>query len=193
MSSTAQYMTPDEWDIGPRDSVGDDENCVAVNAQLIRDRLFENVHVMAKCNSKSEISKCNLGKEYYNLKGGSDAATSIGSFVAANDGTGYIILVSTQPGCGQSRGKGQYLGNVCGLIFADINGSKKPNTFGKDTFLFYLTKNGIVPCGLKEESAYPFDKSNTGHEATAWVIYKENLDYLRCKDKLSWDGKSSCK
>ena len=31
-----------------------------------------------------------------------------------------------------------------------------------------------------------------GAGCTAWVIYNENMDYLRCDD-LSWDGKHECK
>ena len=27
---------------------------------------------------------------------------------------------------------------------------------------------------------------------TAWVLYNENMEYLRCSD-LSWDGKKKCK
>lgn len=29
--------------------------------------------------------------------------------------------------------------------------------------------------------------------ATAWVVYNGNMDYLRCPDKLSWNGAHTCK
>lgn len=28
---------------------------------------------------------------------------------------------------------------------------------------------------------------------TAWVVYNGNMDYLRCPDKLSWNGAHTCK
>ena len=34
---------------------------------------------------------------------------------------------------------------TCGEIVIDVNGLKKPNAYGRDTFLFYITKkNGIT-------------------------------------------------
>ena len=35
--------------------------------------------------------------------------------------------------------------------------------------------------------------NQNGRGCTAWVIYNKNMDYLHCKEKLSWDGAHSCK
>ena len=32
---------------------------------------------------------------------------------------------------------------------------------------------------------------SNGYSCTAWVIFKENMDYLKCDD-LTWDGKNKC-
>lgn len=86
--------------------------------------------------------------------------------------------------------------NVCGDIYVDVNGDKDPNQFGVDLFLFYLTKDRIVPYG--EKDTYNFDTyCKTGHSSnglgcTAWVIYNENLDYLKCPGTLSWTGPTQC-
>ena len=78
---------------------------------------------------------------------------------------------------------------------------KPPNATGKDVFWFVLTKYGLVPGGLAEETgSSTFDnrcnleKTGTmnGYGCTAWVIYNENMDYLKCND-LSWNGKTKCK
>ena len=37
--------------------------------------------------------------------------------------------------------------NQCQIILVDINGAKKPNVVGKDTFAFSLVENGLVPTG----------------------------------------------
>ncbi len=95
--------------------------------------------------------------------------------------------------------------NVCGIITVDINGFKKPNQTGVDKFLFFFTKNTIVPSGIDmiaETHQYSFingcnitkpanaDWAN-GNSCTAWVIYNENMDYLKCSD-LSWNSKNKC-
>ena len=39
------------------------------------------------------------------------------------------------------------------LVFIDLNGSRKPNTFGKDVFLYTISKDyGLVPYGYKGTS-----------------------------------------
>ncbi|MEE3349898.1 MAG: type II secretion system protein [Candidatus Gastranaerophilaceae bacterium] len=66
---------------------------------------------------------------------------------------------------------------------------------GKNQFVFEGHPHKIQPEGLKGYNN-DFDnvcKDNNGRGCTAWVIVNENLDYLHCRDKLSWTGKSSCK
>ncbi|MBQ8167977.1 prepilin-type N-terminal cleavage/methylation domain-containing protein, partial [bacterium] len=106
------------------------------------------------------------------------------------------------------------------LATVDVNGTKGPNTMGKDTFTFMFTNNGLVPDGdpssnyeykLRDDDGnYLLDaegnnltskdplvdcnrqKCNGECEAcTAWVIENGNMDYLHCDD-LSWNGKRKC-
>ena len=42
---------------------------------------------------------------------------------------------------------GQGSRDICTLIYADVNGAKGPNTFGRDTFSFVLKENGLYPAG----------------------------------------------
>jgi len=98
-----------------------------------------------------------------------------------------------------SKGTSPALQNIYGYYYADINGYKGPNQIGKDVFLFYLTKYGIIPLGTSQEiSGYTFsgfckDKDTTyGWGCTAWVIYNENLDYLHCNN-LDWNGLTQCR
>ncbi len=68
---------------------------------------------------------------------------------------------------------------------------------GKNRFYFQGMKNRVIPEGLPDFVNFkPFDNNcnaQSGRGCTAWVIYKGNMDYLHCRDKLSWTGKSSCK
>ena len=122
-----------------------------------------------------------------------------------SDGT-IITFYIYNNNCNDVWGKGKALENVCGNVAVDINGYGKPNQYGIDYFSFLLTKYGVVPMGTSEQTGmftfnnYCRDKSigvvsrmgANGFGCTAWVIYNENMDYLRCDD-LSWDGKHECK
>lgn len=87
--------------------------------------------------------------------------------------------------------------NVCGHYYVDVNGYKKPNQWGKDVFLFYLTKQGIVPEGGARTGWYSFTaqcqnySSQLGLGCASWAIYNDNMDYLHCND-LDWYSKLKC-
>lgn len=118
------------------------------------------------------------------------------------DGT-YIVGTTISSGkCNTVAGNTKILQNVCGQIFVDVNGPKPPNATGKDVFLFYYTKYGVVPMGSASEdnNGYSFERmcslktksTLNGYGCAAWVITNENMDYLHCDD-LSWNGKTKCK
>jgi len=117
------------------------------------------------------------------------------------DGSTINAFWITRPECNGNFGNTVALKNSCGEVFYDVNGTKPPNATGKDVFWFVLTKYGLVPGGLAEETgSSTFDnrcnleKTGTmnGYGCTAWVIYNENMDYLKCND-LSWNGKTKCR
>ncbi len=86
-------------------------------------------------------------------------------------------------------------------ILTDINGQQGPNTIGKDIFNFAVYNNnkfeadGIGVDPSDTSSSYSYKACNPkqeGWNCAAWVIYNENMDYLRCADELSWNGKHKC-
>ncbi|MBR1753712.1 type II secretion system protein [bacterium] len=94
--------------------------------------------------------------------------------------------------------------STCGEFSVDVNGDKGPNQVGKDIFIFSITRNGVRPHGspLVNNSDYnrsfagycKKDDSNlsmNGYGCAAWILYKGNMDYLKCDD-LTWDGKNKC-
>ncbi len=74
-------------------------------------------------------------------------------------------------------------------IYYDVNGPQKPNTFGHDTFIFVAYKDKLQPYGSFDEHCSPANAF--GVTCAGWVIYKGNLDYLKCPDKLTWED-SKC-
>lgn len=104
-----------------------------------------------------------------------------------------IALFSDGPSCSLTRGTSPRLTqSVCGWIAYDINGDKKPNSVGRDTFFFIVAKTGIIPTGTPEDVDFSLTTlcTKTGNPfyngigCTAWVISKENLNYQ--KSNVSW-------
>lgn len=138
----------------------------------------------------------NPGVTYKNLNGNNAWVIDDSSYakVTLADGTLLATVMTYSSSCTWPWG----FGNYCGLYFVDVNGYQKPNQFGRDLYVFWLTKTGIVPVGIALETGYSTfsddcrDKSTaTGQSCAGWVIYNENLDYLKCND-LAWGGKTKC-
>lgn len=124
-----------------------------------------------------------------------------------NNGVRLYLNVQEKD-CNWDRGDTKMLQNSCGWIDADINGDKGPNKMGIDIFEFVITKYGLIPYGVdvmrnnliadyaKDKPSY-FEATcqnldtQPGFGCAGWVIYNENMDYLKCHD-LSWKGKTKC-
>lgn len=113
---------------------------------------------------------------------------------------GSIWTFRKNPSAGSVSGTGP-LANPVAPINVDINGFKPPNMYGKDAFRFILTASGqIIPSGVPDDTnsfsntCQNFASSNVaGQSCTAWIIYNENMDYLKpCGTTLSWTGPTSC-
>lgn len=91
------------------------------------------------------------------------------------------------------------IGSYSSPIFYDVNGKSGPNQWGYDLFGFRIYGETLEPSGMpgKDESfesdcASPnADNWVSGWGCTAWVVYKGNLDFLKC-DGLTWDD-TGCK
>ena len=104
-----------------------------------------------------------------------------------NDGTAVAIQLKTKAECISSE-------SSCMNFYIDTNGKKYPNTLGKDIFYFGGYGNGkLRAAGIDHSPSETGWAAQEGWYTTAWAMYKENLDYLRCPDKLEWNGKSTCK
>lgn len=191
--SVEKYGTPDMWGFGDRDEGAADEedtDYIAQNSLIVRDKLFENVKNLTKCDNSLNKDNCGLANEYIMENGGIDTGLRTKTSGLASIDGNNIIVIANNATCSEVRGISKSLRQVCAIIYVDINGSKEPNTHGKDVFSFYLTKNGIISVGTQDETAWSFEKGSLGR--TAWVIANENMDYLRCPDELGWDKKSKC-
>ena len=76
-------------------------------------------------------------------------------------------------------------GAIDNSIYVDVNGSKRPNQYGKDMFVFVRTKKGIMPYGYsKDEDTIDEDCSSkgTGYRCAA----KLAKDGWQMKDDYPW-------
>ena len=164
-------------------------------------RLFNIITPYLKTTSICKYGdSCETAKQYerYSLDG--TQFSYLAPKIILSDGTTINGMTVSSPECKNHKGNTKSLQNTCGEIFVDLNGPKSPNATGKDVFLFYITKYGVVPMGTAEDTGFTFNNfckisnpSNlNGYGCAAWIIYNGNMDYLHCND-LSWDGKTKCK
>ena len=188
-----EYGTPDNWYAI--------DMTQAERSMIVADNLTKFMKISKNCHNNSG---CFYDGTFKSLDGrnfhfnGKEHARFVTS-----DGMSILINGFTTT---EMQGKEDSFGHVYADIIVDVNGYKKPNTLGKDTFSFIMLRDKIIPSGLpehiitsSEESVSTFpDDCNTRkcsdicESCTAWVIYNENLDYLHCDD-LSWQGKKTCK
>ena len=178
-----------DWGIIKRDNYGLER---AENAILIRDKLISGLKISLLCDTTSTLKNCGVGNRYIK-NGGLDAGASVAG-AQLSDGTSLVFVANT-PGNNNTfiRGSGP-LSQTFGLIGVDINGLKKPNTNGRDYFVFNLTNDGIIPQGteLETDNVTTFAHCySTGRGCTAWVIKQNNMNYLH-SSKCSWTN-PSCK
>ena len=181
------------------DGMSDEELAQAdISRNLFGEKLQKYLKTIQYCpygdSCKNKVEKW----KRYSLDG-----TEFGTFspyITLADGTNILGVTILSPQCKSNFGNSVPLQNVCGELFVDLNGKTPPNTTGKDVFMFYYTKYGVIPVGTAEETQFTFEeKCNpsipniiNGYGCTAWVIFNENMDYLHCND-LTWDGKNKCK
>ena len=184
--------TPENWNLTATDSADGANNMLTILAPYLN--ITKNCGLNAGCfPNLNYLSLDGSTGSYINLNN-----SPLYSKVKLNDGSllGFRVRDAN---CNSQRGSTLQLQTVCAMVYVDNNGDKNPNKIGVDTFVFYITKFGVVPTGTSGETAQIFtstcNKSNVtidnGFACAAWVIYNENMDYLHCSD-LAWNGKTKC-
>ena len=91
--------------------------------------------------------------------------------IILNDGS-LIMFRSNGEGCNKPAAYAK-VENVCALFWLDVNGKKAPYTYGKDVFLFFVTKNAVVTqtiddCNLNSE----------GYSCANYILLHNDMGYL---------------
>ena len=198
------YGTVDQWGlINPEYTEdGDWTPEFYNNFTLFWDIMSKYMRVAGRCNLTDESCSDLFVKnfEIKTLDGSSKAINQNGieMGILLQDGIlltgGYI----SSGDCSRNIGNGA-LSNVCGDFSVKLGAKEKLYENGKNSFYFYITKNGIYPIGSNGDTNLSFEtacsvenySSNNGYGCTAWIIQNGNMDYLHCND-LSWNGKRKC-
>lgn len=169
---------------------------------LFLDNIVSNMKVIQRC----KVGETGCFEGYYKSLTGTERAdilVSGHSRVVLSDGS-FVGFFLNSPQC-QYMGSGSSAGvnkkGICGGLIVDVNGKKGPNIAGKDIFTFFAMEDEILPAGTQDDNTeFAFSKlcsrnstnaNQSGQGCTAWVIFNDNMDYLKCDD-LSWDGKRQC-
>ena len=151
----------------------------------------------SKVCGQSNIEDCFPNVNYKNLSGESNVLplSSLQGGIVLNDGT--LLGLIFNPNSSNANLTGDM-----GQIFVDINGIKAPNVLGRDVFSFMIRNDKLIARNTPTETDSPAlgpqkycsVSSGVGHNGlgcTAWVIYNENMDYLKCEG-LNWHTKLHC-
>lgn len=178
-----------DWDKGPG------KNSHIAMANILKPYL----KILADCTEKSvDYILANCGKDSFFVDSSASLKLQNGVVVA------FRKESSNCTGVEASATKH----NGCGMLAVNIDSHNLTKLDGQNVFYFSFTNDGIIPFGVKngykatsfEKACHPAIGDNgmnflTGsmYACAAWVLVNENMDYLHCRENLSWDGKHSCK
>ena len=193
LSQAIERMVDDNGDIS---TYGDDERTRVTTLFLMLQNYIQTTkvcpHNYKGCFDASPFSSLNYG---YVLKNGV-------AIRLINGGTCEQDTTMDKTGGWELNPnvKGTHYGTYhhsCAYMYININGNTNAK-LGKNTFLFAVVQNGIVPVGGPKESTSYNNISNCLNgqdmsECGAWIIYNKNMDYLHCPEQLGWDKATHCK
>ena len=131
--------------------------------------------VVKKCDTTNDCFKQGNQnyKNIYKRLNGSTTTWEPGKAIILSDGQMYSFCKNPTYFYGISM---QDENNVLGRIIVDVNGQRKPNKYGIDTFFFYVVNGkGIVPAGSNNTS--DCKKTAAGITCAAKVLKEGKINY----------------
>lgn len=179
-----EYGTPDTWDDVVQGPVTES------STTAFFERLKPYLQISKECDFNNRFN-CWDSNTYFKYLNGSESRSHIHNgfcktFIL-NDGTRlafYLHETKTKPNPGCLL-NGNYFSCATLIVKTD---NRREQIFGKNIFLFQFEHNRIVPSGQNKDMK---TCTEVGETCTAWAIFNENLDYIKCDD-LSWNGKQKC-
>ena len=131
------------------------------------------VSVQKKCNTIQECTGETIAQRYKYLNNNIISTLTDAKTLITSDGQ----MISYLKYSGAASISSEDIENVIGRFFVDVNGDKKPNKLGIDTYFFYLVKDrGVIPAGLENSSTCR--KSAGGQGCAAKVLKEKVINYI---------------
>ncbi len=182
-----EHGTFDEWGINPTTSNPDttSEDVRTEDAYKGYDKFFEIMKPYFNYTKYEPVRTKRVNKVEGSSSQANGTKTTGGLYLA--DGT--IIYSLYINGANDNYCKGNY---GCGDVYVSLNGKTGDND-NRVVFSFLIYPDHIKPNGFDEERFNKYCKSGTHTPiCTGWVLKYENMDYLKCPEKLEWNGKHKC-
>ena len=169
------------------DEYGDLDTWGAQNAEDVFNKIKEYLPVDNVCGKKDDSHLC-FKENYPKLNKNGEInifKKHFYKFSLKDGSTGAIYYNFPKCDIDDSISHEPPLNALCGSIWVDINGKKKPNVYGKDLFQFLITKSGeLVPRGHEDDRVYTIERhcsnvNQSGDACGAWILYNNNMEYLK--------------
>ena len=168
-----EYGTFDNWGLGGPEDDAEDDNKYSTDYIDRIDKFFDMMKPYLKIIHSEKLPTDKNGH------------ANTGYVLA--DGTHITGVWLNTPSCIANPN------DICGDFYVKLDNKDYDRNNNKNVFNFRIYKNKIKPSGSANYEFRDCKNKTYPTHCTAWVIYNGNMDYLHCPDKLSWNGKRSCK
>jgi len=152
----------------------------------MREVFSNSLKITTLCNQADAKTKC--WPEHFYLFNNTEGVPNVDfySMAVLNDGM-LIMFASAQGRLPDDTVRCNLMGyafptaaqSACGVILVDVNGFRRPNTFGRDIFRFYVSRDRIIPEGdvgtITEGNSCP--QADNGLECTASLLKEGKMTY----------------
>lgn len=166
----------------------------SMHANSFMEKIGKRLNIAENCSnttnaSRSEVCFPGCAKIYKASGGSLDVCTSSEtSKMLSAEGFSFAIQIE-DPVCsiditGLAPTAPPALREVCGTLLVDIDNSSKKrnrNLYGRDLFLFYVTREGMFPTGLDIDKVYPYKNGECKQKVlkdefgcSALMVYGDN-------------------
>lgn len=143
-----------------------------LNVTNFMDEMAKVTNVIKRCNSTAACFGNDYNTAYKRLNSQNTSGMGNGKGIITSDGM-IACFVRYNVSHGQSA---EDNANTLGYVMVDVNGSKGPNIWGRDVFLFDVISNkGLIPAGSFSDS--DCNLNGYGFTCAAKVLKENAINY----------------
>ena len=133
------------------------------------------LNITKKCDHNNVKGYCWSNEGSFYFTNGTPALTSDWTYIGSDGGVVlfngmFVNMTIWATTCNYDSNA------TCGIMNVDTNGFKGPNTYGRDIFVFFVTKNGLIPRGLSTDLSGLCDTTR-GDNCAGRVLTEGAINY----------------